>query len=340
MMKLKKNWEVKANLITKARNLYRKGGFNPVFYLYRYRFNTLPDKFKTGEFPLDVIAEASNICNLRCSMCFQTDEALPVVKTTKVPHMSMETFTRIVDECAKYRLPALKLNWRGEPMLNKNFIEMLRYAKIKGILEVTSLTNGTLMDESKSRDIVDAKMDQLVISIDGFTKATYEKVRVGADYDVVFKNLKNLLRIRGKRRKPFIRLQYTESEINRHETEEFYQYWHGKVDEITISYCQDFGSPEKNDAIEVPVYEFACKQPFQRLIIMTDGSVTVCATDIMGYNIIGNVHETSLKELWDSANAREIRQLHKNGKYFQNDMCRICAHNINKANEQAGRQAT
>ena len=334
-MKLTRNWEVKAGLLTKARNLYRKGGLNPAFYLYRYRFNTYPNKFKIGKYPLDVIAETSNICNLRCIMCFQSDEALPVSKTTKVPLMTMDTFKKIVDECARYRLPALKLSWRGEPMLNRNFTEMLRYAKSKGILEVTSLTNGTLMDETICRQIVDAKMDQLIISIDGFTKETYEKIRVGADYDVVLNNVKNLIGIRGKLKKPFIRLQYTESDINRHETMEFYQYWKNRVDEISISYCQDFGSPEKNSPENVPIHEYCCQQPFQRLVIMTDGNVCVCATDIIGSLIIGNIHDSSIKELWNSKKINEIRVKHKTRQSYHINMCRICAHNIFMANKNA-----
>jgi radical SAM protein with 4Fe4S-binding SPASM domain len=336
-MKIEKNWEIKASFLTKAKNLFKKGGFNPAFYIYRYRFNTYPDKFKVWEYPLDVIAETSNICNLKCSMCFQVDKELPVLKTTSTPFMSMATFKKIVDECAKHRIPALKLNWRGEPMLNSNFTEMLRYAKAKGILEVTSLTNGTLMNVDICRAIVDAKMDQLVLSIDGFTKETYEKIRIGADYNTVINNLKNLIQIRGKRRKPFIRLQYTESDINRHETASFHEYWKDKVDEITISYCQDFGSPEKNRSADIPVYEYICKQPFQRLVIMTDGNACVCATDVMGSLSVGNIHDTSLIELWNCDKINELRQKHKDGNYHQNVMCRICVHNISKANRKAGR---
>lgn len=319
------------------KNLYKKGGLDLRFYIYRYRFNAYPGRFKIGLFPLDVIVEAANICNLRCGMCFQVDKDLPVPKTTKVPFMSMDTFKKIVDECAKNGLPALKLSWRGEPMLNRNFTEMLRYAKLKGILEVTSLTNATLMNETICREIVAARLDQLVISVDGFTKETYEKIRVGADYNVVMNNIMTLLKIRGKAFKPFIRLQYTESPINRHETQDFYSYWKDRVDEITISYCQDFGSPEKNSALDTPVHEFCCKQPFQRLAVMTDGTVCVCATDVMGSLSVGNINDSSLKELWLGPKINQLREQHRSGKYFLSPMCRICAHNVFKANEVASR---
>lgn len=334
---LKKNWEIKANFLTKARNLYKKGGFDPAFYLYRYRFNNYPKKLKVGAYPIDIIAELSNICNLRCTMCFQSDETLPIRKTTKVPLMSMETFKIIADECARYKIPALKLNWRGESFLNENFIEMVRYAKKKGILEVTSLTNGTLMDETICKDLVDAKMDQIVVSIDGLTKETYEKIRRGANYDEVIKNVQALLRLRGKSRKPFIRLQYTQSDLNGHETTAFYEHWKQKVDEIAISYAKDFGSPDKEKPENCPIYKYCCQQPFQRLIVMTDGTVTVCATDVMGSIAIGNVHETSLIDLWNCEKLNELRKQHMSGKYYLNPMCRICVHHLYESNKKADR---
>ena len=339
-MKLKKNWEIKTGFFTKVKNLYKKGGFNPKFYLYRYRFRAYPEQFKIGEFPLDVIAETANLCNLRCLMCYHAEnpeQHLPVTETTSVRLMAMDTFKKIVDECVRYGLPALKLSWRGEPMLNKKFVEMLRYAKSKGILEVTSLTNATLMNEAMCREIVAAPLDQLIISIDGFTKETYEKIRVDGDYDVVMNNIMTLLKVRGRARKPFIRLQYTESKDNRHETADFYAYWKDKVDEVTISYCQDFGSPEKNVAENVPIHDFCCEQLFQRLVVMTDGTVNVCASDVMGALSIGNVHETSLFDLWHGPKLNKLRELHRSGKYYLSPMCRICADNTFKANKEAGR---
>ncbi len=339
-MKLKKNWEIKAGFFSKVKNLYKKGGFDPRFYLYRYRFNTYSKRFKIGAFPLDVIAETANLCNLRCVMCFHADnpeQHLPVTETTNVRLMAMDTFKKIVDECAKNGLPALKLSWRGEPMLNKKFTEMLRYAKAKGILEVTSLTNATLMNETICREIVSAKLDQIIISIDGFTKETYEKIRIGADFDEVMNNVMTLIKIRNKASKPFIRIQYTESAVNRHETADFYAYWKDKVDEVTISYCQDFGSPDKNNPGNVPIHEFCCEQIFQRLVVMTDGTVNVCATDVMGNLAIGNVHDSSLFDLWHGPKLSKLRELHRSGKYYLMPMCRICANNTFKANTDAGR---
>lgn len=336
---MKRNWEIKTGLFAKIKNLYRKGGFNPRFYYYRYCFNTYPNKHRVAKYPFDVIAETANICNLRCSMCFQSDAALSISKTSQISLMPMATFKKIADECAKCRVPALKLSWRGEPMLNDNFTEMIRYSKSVGILEVTSLTNATLMNERISNEIVKAKLDQLIISVDGFSKETYEKIRVGADYNVVLSNIETLVRIRGKSRKPFIRIQYTESDINRHETDEFYKYWKKMVDEVSISYCQEFGSPKKDDSNNVPVHKFFCKQPFQRLVIMADGTVGVCATDVTGFISLGNINNSSIGDIWNSPEIERVREQHKSGNYHFNPMCRICAHNVYRANQNAHRRS-
>lgn len=335
-MKLVKNWEVKASLFAKLRNLYKKGGWNPAFYIYRYRFNH-PKVSHVDKYPIDVIAEITNACNLKCTMCFHADDALPITKTTTTSLMKMETFTKIVDESARNGLSALKLSWRGEPMLHKKFIEMIRYAKQRGILEVTTLTNGTLMDEAMCRAIVDSGLDQIVISIDGFTKGTFEKIRVGADYGEVLRNVETLIKIRGKNRKPFIRLQYTESETNKHETSDFFSFWKDKVDEISISYVKEFSSKEKEDARAAEIHEFCCPQLFQRLVIMTDGTVTVCATDVMGNIAIGNVNETSIENLWHGPKLTALRELHTSGNYFKNPMCRICVNHLFEANKISGR---
>lgn len=337
-MKLKKHWEIKTDFLTRLKNLYKKGGLDPRFYLYRYRFNVNPKRFRVSAFPIDVIAETANACNLSCQMCFHAkDSDLQVTETTSTSVMSMDTFKKVVDECAANGLPALKLSWRGEPMLNKKFSEMLRYAKSKGILEVTSLTNATLMSDAVCREIISAPLDQLVISMDGLTKETYEKIRVDADYDVVMSNIETLLRLRNGESKPFIRIQYTESALNSHETADFYEYWKDKVDEVSISYCWDFDSPTKTNPEIVPIHKFCCDQIFQRLVVMTDGTVNVCASDVMGNLSIGNINDSSLADLWHGEKLNRLRELHRSGKYHVSPMCRICANNQFKANANAGR---
>ena len=40
--------------------------------------------------------------------------------------MSMELFNKIIKEIKSLEIPSIKLNWRGEPLLNPNLIQMIK----------------------------------------------------------------------------------------------------------------------------------------------------------------------------------------------------------------------
>jgi len=345
--KVHDNWKNTSKWWQLILNLYKKGGFNPRFAYYRYKFNYYPKKFKVSDFPTDVMCEITNKCNLTCKMCFHSDDSLDILGTTDTNVMDIELFKKIVDECATNKLPALKLSYRGESLLHPKFIEMLRYAKSNGILEVACVTNATALTEKKAQQIIDEGLDVLIISSDGLTKETFEKIRQGADYDKVMRNIENLLELRGTGYKPFIRMQYTEQSDNAHETVDFIKYWKNIVDEVTVSYMCEFDSPEKSKSGEarffkenhVPakdrqIHEFKCHQPWQRLVVLADGRVTLCSPDVMATYQLGNVRHTTLKEMWNSKKMNAMRKLQKSGEYYKIPMCKICVDNTNYANRQ------
>ena len=87
----------------------------------------------------------------------------------------------------------------------KDFGDVLAYARMKRILEVTSLTNGRLLTKELAKKIVDAQPNWISFSIDGLDK-TYDKVReqvltdMGQNpFDLVIKNIKMLASERDKR---------------------------------------------------------------------------------------------------------------------------------------------
>lgn len=331
------NWEIKSGVVRKLRSLIKKGGLNPRFYIYRYKFNMYPKKFKLAPFPIDIIVEASATCNIRCDMCFQNS-----MKLKKIPGhtiMDFNLFKKIIDESVSEGVYSVKISWRGEPMLNEHYSDMILYAKKRGVLELTSLTNATLLTEDMSRSIIDNGLDQLIVSMDGATKETYEAVRKGANFNKVVSNLEGFLRMRGKSKKPFVRLQFTQSELNKHETRMFYDRWAEKVDEISISYAMDYdfvkdGVKKQRDNKD---FQFTCPQLWYRLAIMSDGSVSPCCLDVKGMMKLGNVNDMTIKEIWHSDYLNRLRGLHRNNKFHEIPLCKECVHMMDKANLDAGR---
>ena len=132
--------------------------------------------------PVCLYLEVTNRCNLLCTTCPRTYEELE-----PPADMSWALFTRIVDQVPD--LTRAVLHGVGEPMLVKNLPKMVRYLKDRGVYVLFN-TNGTVLNEKNGRALVDAGLDELRVSLDASTAASYIKVR-GKDYfNRILKNVK------------------------------------------------------------------------------------------------------------------------------------------------------
>ena len=105
-------------------------GWEEEYKIYRKLWHELPKKRELRDYPLQVDLEMSSKCNLRCPMCYTTtDEFLEKVPSK---YLDIELYKKIIDEIAG-KVFAVRLSFRGEATLNKNFVEAIRYAKNKGI---------------------------------------------------------------------------------------------------------------------------------------------------------------------------------------------------------------
>lgn len=139
-----------------------------------------------------IIVEPSAKCNLRCIMCMNS--RVPALNINN-PYMSYYLFKSIVDQINSDLPTVEKITFTGmgEPFLNPNLISMIRYAKKNG-LQVTLNTNFTVATENDIFKLINAKIDVLSISIDGATKETFERIRVGSTFEKVLKNVILVLR--------------------------------------------------------------------------------------------------------------------------------------------------
>jgi MoaA/NifB/PqqE/SkfB family radical SAM enzyme len=129
-------------------------------------------------------------------------------------NLALEDFKKIIDDIAfkSFYYPTITLYNRGEPLLNVNLSEMIKYAKNRN-LEVTISTNGTLLVDKNIRGkLLRSGVYLIIISIDGINKETYEKNRLGAKFEEVKAGIKSLIEERAKLNlgyaRPFIEVQY------------------------------------------------------------------------------------------------------------------------------------
>jgi len=293
---------------------------DPSFKEYRRKWEDWPRNSHTGDFPLHLDIEASSVCNLRCKFCEAT------IRKTKANsgYMAYDTFTKIIDEGAECGLYAIKLNSgaRGEPLLNKNIVKMVDYAKKKGIIDVYMNTNAVLLTKDMGRELIEAGLDRISISFEGTTPAVYEKYRVGAKFDKVQKNILDLVELRNdlNLETPKIRIQTVGVPEILQDIPEYVGYWSEYVDEVALIDSKDYKNLKKN-----LVSDWACPYIWQRMMITWDGTISVCGFDYSNDFKLGNVKNDSIRAAWNGREMEHIRRLHKDGMSHKIPICDGCS---------------
>jgi MoaA/NifB/PqqE/SkfB family radical SAM enzyme len=137
---------------------------------------------ETEQPPVCLYLETTNRCNLLCTTCPRTYEQLE-----PPADMSWELFTTIVDQ-----VPAVVravLHGVGEPMLVKNLPRMVRYLKDRGVYVLFN-TNGTVLNERNGRALIAAGLDELRVSLDAASAASFRAIRGKNYFDRIVKNVR------------------------------------------------------------------------------------------------------------------------------------------------------
>lgn len=286
---------------------YRGEGHRLRYLWNRVRWHIYPRFGCAGKYPDHVDLELSSACNMKCPMCYTTTDEFK----NKVPlkNMSFELYCKVVDELAKAGVFSIRLSWRGEPTLNKHFMECIRYARKKGIHHVATLTNALRLTPEMFEEMVDLKMDWLTISFDG-TGKTYEEIRYPAKYDEMLEKIREFRRIRDRKKsnKPVIRIQGIWSAIEDNPNE-YYEAFEPIADEISVNTILDY----LNNDTDYPLVEsFSCAVPLQRLFVTSDGRCAMCVNDEMGKVIVGDANKQTIQEIWNGPVLSKVREHHRN----------------------------
>lgn len=127
--------------------------------------------------PYVIHIDPSDTCNFRCKFCPSGNREL-MHKTRGRGHgpMKLEDYKRIIDSLQEFADPirVIRLYKEGEPLVNPNLPEMIRYAKASPKVEkVDTTTNASLLTHEKSLALIDAGLDRLNISVEGITQEQY-----------------------------------------------------------------------------------------------------------------------------------------------------------------------
>tara|TARA_B100000795_G_scaffold266646_1_gene250149 strand:- start:668 stop:2029 length:1362 start_codon:yes stop_codon:yes gene_type:complete len=219
---------------------------------YRYEWRNNPklaiknkligEKFNNSEIkPLCIDIEVASVCDLACPHCYRQFISTP----DKI--MSKELAFKLIDQASEMKVPSMKFNWRGEPLLNPSLPEIIDYAKQKGVLETIINTNATKLDKKMSENIINSGLDLLIYSFDGGTKKSYEKMRPGRfkknNFEEIYNNIKSFGELKKKMRSSFprtkIQMVLTDDTFN--EQEKYFDLFKDIVDDVSVKQYTERG---------------------------------------------------------------------------------------------------
>jgi len=322
------------NLLSK---LNGKRIFN-AFKLYSsyYFSKTLKKPIQWG-MPLSMEIEPTTSCNLRCPQCpsglreFTRDTGM----------LDLNLYKKILDEIHP-ELVWLILYFQGEPFLNKNFLEFVKYAATKNVYTATS-SNAHYFNDEMAKATVQSGLDRLIISIDGTSQDTYGKYRIGGKIEKVIEGTQNLLKWKKELgvKTPHIIWQFIAFKHNEHQIPEIKKLAKEiGVDELGIKTAQIYDYQTSDEFIpeneKLSRYSKTddgykiknkllnqCWRMWRGSVITWDGLVVPCCFDKDATHRFGNVSKQTFKEVWKGEQYNNFRNaILKSRKEI--DICTNC----------------
>ena len=278
----------------------------------------------TYYFPQRISIEITNNCNYLCAMCPQGK------LVRKKGFISPGFYKKIIDECVKYN-PMVWNHFIGEPLLHKDFFELLEYAVKKGIRSGFS-TNGSFLDGSVIMKILKSSIERIELSLDALKKETYNDVRGMKNFNEIEKNVNQLLKTKYDMglEKPLVSIQFVKQHKNIHELEEFTRKWSkilkGKDFVKSIDFITWAGTKTNNNNAELklPSQRVPCGRIWKSLVVLWNGEVTPCTSDYNGELVIGNIKDDSIKNIWRNERLRKLRSSHDFNSFEKYPLCANC----------------
>ncbi|HSQ34994.1 MAG TPA: radical SAM/SPASM domain-containing protein, partial [Candidatus Binatia bacterium] len=302
-----------SSIMTGKTDYYRR--LFALFRSYRRRDLVVPVP------PLRIWVELSSRCNLRCPFCPNRD--LPAKDKGD---MDWTLFKKIIDQARGFACE-INLHHRGESLLHPEAGRFIQYASRQGVFSKLH-TNGTLLMGKLGDEILASGLQRLSVSFDGVDAASYEKNRVGANFEQVTENIGAFLRRRRQlgRTTPRLAIETMRVAPARSEAKkqkEFFRRFKDLgLDELVLKETHNWAGHLPATAA---LGKFsACTFPWNALVVFFDGTVTPCAQDFFGRLGLGNAVTAPLLEIWNGPPMQRLRRAFADGDLSETKACSDC----------------
>lgn len=273
-------------------------------------------------FPSKIMIEVSSLCNHKCIFC-------SVQKSNRKKRIIEETLAnRIIEEAYHLGCKEISFHAMGEPLMCNNLYQYVKKSKQLGYSYIYIDTNGALALPDRINPIVDAGLDSIKFSIGAANRQDYNFIHQKDDFDQVLKNVISLSKYKNDKKTNLkIIVGFAETKYTLGQGEELKKILGDYVDEIWIYGVSNQAGNMTEDNSELYVEreqkKSLCKEPFNRIVVTSEGLVSACCMDNGNNLVYGNAVNNSLLDIWVSHKAKEIRHQHLTGENI-NYFCENC----------------
>ena len=276
-------------------------------------------------YPPIMMIEPTNICNLKCPMCPSGNGDMK----RDMGKLDYENFKKVIDETGKYIIQVQLWN-QGEPFINRSFLKFITYAHNQGIMTQTSTNGHYIRTDADAEALVNSGLDQLIFSMDGTSKESYEKYRVGGNFDLVLDTLERIARAKQtlKSDTPLVELQFIIFKHNQNEIDRIIGLCKKfNLNRLSFKTAQVYNHeqavqflPDDTDMMRYEIdgdhYKMKgevknwCKRLWLNSTVNWDGAVAPCCFDKDADYSPGNVFDPdrSFSEIWRNRKYQDFRR--------------------------------
>jgi MoaA/NifB/PqqE/SkfB family radical SAM enzyme len=300
---------------------------------------------KPWGFPTHLQIEPSNLCNLRCALCYVTKGL-----NREQGHLNLDLFKKLIDELGDYVFLILFWGW-GEPFLNPSAYDMIALAKQRGIKIVSSTNGHVFAEDDHAEKLVRSGLDALIFAVDGISQDTYQQYRKRGDLAKVIEGLKKVVTAKDRARSatPLINLRFIVMKHNEHEVPRLKAFAESLgADLVTLKTLNLHAAPHvdgkaghesaflpKNPDFQRFRRDVFTRDPIRRKhnpckdfwnysAMSWDGKMIMCCEDYSGKTILGDLKTESFKDIWFGSGYREQRRKFRDD-YRTISLCAQCS---------------
>ncbi len=280
--------------------------------------------------PVFLKVEVSNICNANCTFCAYQHQTRP----KKV--MSAAVFNKMIDDFDQMGGGALVLTpVVGESLIDKDFVEKVRYARSKkNITEIDLTSNGILLTREKFEELARAGLTRVFLSISGLEREEYKRVYRVDKFDKIYQQLLDIsesgyfktmtftLNLRTDSLLPQLQPAYWKLKRRGYRIDRAYAYssWLGaiKSEDLTGWMFLKPGRPTKR----IP-----CAFMWGTMGVFADGEMSMCTCQNFDANdelCVGNIMDQNLGDPWKKGKYAEFARQFREGN--PPTPCKTCLH--------------